>query len=135
MWHQGSLFGDFTDDTGEVAVSSHEPESLLEWWQRTSTADIEGSLAKISWYGSGDLLAVGRLMAQTTGRSQFTTDAEAAELGCLFYMAGKWARVAEAMKRGDQPDADTLFDLQFYTMMIRRIRDTGSWPGPVEVTP
>lgn len=132
MRYEGWLLGDVPNDVGEAPMTKRDSDDLLSWWRRVSTTDIEGSLTKIAWYGSGDLLAVGRLLADVAGRSR-VTDAEAAEMGCLFYMSGKWARIAEAMKRGERPDDDSLFDLQFYTMMVRRIRDTGSWPG--EVTP
>jgi hypothetical protein len=107
-------------------------ERLGAWWVETAITDITKSLPKIAWYGAGDLVAVGRLLAEISDRE--VTDAEAAEMGCLFYMAGKWARIAEAMKRGEAPDDDSLFDLHFYTMMIRRIRANGAWPGPLEET-
>lgn len=93
-------------------------------------SDIDKSMGKVRHYGANDLEHIGRVLARSQQRR--VSAEEATELGILFYLSGKMARIEEAMVRGERPDDDSIFDLQYYAQMIRRVRAAGSWPGPIE---
>ena len=102
---------------------------LLEWWFRLSADDGARCVPKAVEYGSGDLIEMGRALAETAHRK--VDDAEAAELGIWFYTLGKMARWTNAVKRGERVSDDTLLDITTYSMMARRVREVGGWPGVV----
>lgn len=101
-------------------------EDLAAWWQNTVADDILQTAEKAIEYGSEDLLMIGRTMARIQGLT--VTDAQAAELGVLFYIYGKVARWVSAVKDGRIVSDDTLKDISIYAMMARRVREKGSWP-------
>jgi hypothetical protein len=50
-------------------------------------------------------------------------------MAIAFYLLGKATRVFGAYQRGGRPSDDTWHDLTVYSMMARRVRETGGWPG------
>lgn len=104
-------------------------EGLEQWWRRTSEADLEQTAAKAREYGSEDLWEIGRTLGRISGRA-FGTDP--VELAIFFYLQGKVARWADAIRRGDLASDDTLADIEIYAKMARRNRAAGGWPGEDE---
>lgn len=107
-----------------------EGADLRAWWVESSKREIDGSLEKIKHYGAADLSHIGRVWAARKGMDELT-EAEYAELGCLYYMSGKMSRIESAITRGEFPDGDSVFDLLFYAKMVFRLRASGAWPGHV----
>lgn len=102
------------------------PSGLASWWRKLADEEIRRTVPKAEEYGSGDLIRIGRTLAEVAGRT--VTDEEAAELGIFFYIEGKLARWADAVARGERPSDDTLFDLGVYVRMAQRVRHSGGWP-------
>lgn len=100
---------------------------LADWWRRLAEQEIADTVPKAIEYGATDLIDIGRVLARISGRT--IDDAEAAELGCWFYLTGKMSRAVSALERGAQPSADTLKDIGIYVKMVQRIRSSGGWPG------
>ncbi len=116
------------DEAAELTIPPASAEDQLRaWWQATSEAEIEQTVEKAVEYGSTDLIDIGSQLGRFMRRP--LSDAEAAELGCWFYLIGKIGRATSALERGDWPSDDTIKDTGIYIKMIQRIRDTGSWPG------
>jgi hypothetical protein len=104
-----------------------QPKPLAEWWRAVSEQEIEATVPKAIEYGATDLIDIGTQLGKWMNRD--ITDAEAAELGCWFYLIGKMARATSAIDRSEFPSDDTLKDIGVYVKMIQRIRSAGSWPG------
>lgn len=108
-------------------------EDLVGWWKATAQADIEGSIDKVREYGGCDLLMLGTSLYQWAKEgkdwSGDPTPAFLQELGIWFYLQGKIGRALSALQAGKFPSDDTILDIVYYAMMIRRIRTTGGWPG------
>lgn len=109
-------------------------QDLYTWWMTTSYGEIDSMMPKVVEYGATDLMWVGRQMAEATGRPDIT-DEEAAELGIYWFILGKIARWHAAVTEGRRPSDDTLHDLGIYARMAQRVRDAGSWPGPLQEPP
>lgn len=100
--------------------------TLRDWWLDQAHREIAATVPKAEEYGSTDLVEIGRNLATLMGRE--VTDEEAAEIGIYFYLVGKMARWTDAVKRGDRPSDDTLFDIGVYVRMAERVRFAGGWP-------
>lgn len=111
---------------GSDDESEPDPDSLEGWWPATAHADLTACLPKLREYGSDDLVAIGDDLAALMEWHD-ASDAVKAELGCYFYLRGKTARMHTAYAAHRLPSDDTVHDETVYTMMIRRIRATGSW--------
>lgn len=99
---------------------------VVAWWVDLAKTDIEAIAPKSLAYGSNSLEQLGHKLAQLSGR---TIDSEEAqELGCWINAVQKIERWTDAVMRGERPADDTLMDLMIYTGMARRIRENGSWP-------
>lgn len=101
------------------------PEWGLEaWWRETTEADLQKVLPKVEEYTSADLEIMGVVMEKwglaAPGGSE--------EAACAWYILGKIARCVAAYREGRLPSDDTLEDITIYSLMMRRIRRTGSWP-------
>lgn len=114
----------------ELDEASRLAAELERWWGERAEDEIVRTVPKAVEYGSGDLVEIGRDLANLMGRQ--VTDQEAAELGIYFYMRGKFARWADAIARGVPVSDDTLFDLGVYVRMAQRVRSHGGWPGVKE---
>lgn len=122
------------DETEKVSAAQEarqagrrDPQPLDEWWRKASEQEIADTVPKAIEYGATDLLDIGSQLGRFMDRK--LTDAEAAELGCWFYLIGKLARATSALERGGWPSNDTIKDAGVYLKMIQRIRSVGGWPG------
>lgn len=103
---------------------------LSAWWLHHAGQEAVQTVEKMAEYGSGDLVEIGRQMAKMAGRP-VPGPAAAMELGCLFYLLGKIARVTSAVERGDRASDDTWFDIAVYAKMVQAAR-AGAWALPNE---
>lgn len=109
-------------------------EQLSNWWVQTAEQDLTVTGPKAAEYADDDLEVMGNVMSNWGLTAQRIPPASAAEEGagmeaaCMWYILGKVARAVAAYKRGRLPSADTLKDITVYSMMARRIRETGRWP-------
>ena len=106
-------------------------QPLYDWWVYTAHQDAKKVVPKATEYGSESLVALGRTVEGLMG-SEGHGEASASEVAIFVYLTGKMARWAAAIKRGDKVSDDTLLDITTYSMMARRIRDAGSWPGETD---
>jgi hypothetical protein len=113
----------FDDDEPDVYGSP-----LERWWLDDSHDLAAQTVAKMHEYGSNDLCEIGHMFWRLAGRhrDQPLSDVEAAELGCIFYLQGKMARVLSALQRGAWASDDTWLDLEVYSKMVRATR-AGVW--------
>lgn len=135
-----------TSDQGEPTKAHFEPhqhtvdishdhrsfeERLVAWWVKTAEADIVKAMPKILEYGGYNMVAMGRdidsLMAGRMSADE-PTDGELQELAIWIYLSGKMGRAMAALKEGRTPSYDTVYDIEFYAKMIRRIRSNEVWP-------
>lgn len=107
-------------------------QPLYEWWMSTAREDAQKVVPKATEYGSESLVALGRTVEGLMG-SEGHGEASASEVAIFVYLTGKMARWAAAIKRGDEVSDDTLLDITTYSMMARRIRDVGAWPGETDL--
>lgn len=130
--------GEFT--YGEVVPNDPWPteavpakDELTEWWLSTAYAEVEPMAAKALEYGGKgaavDLIDIGTDLVRMAGRKPDEFDeAQLAELGVVFYVRGKVARITAAVVEGRFPSDDTWHDLGVYARMAQRIRAVGGWP-------
>lgn len=100
-------------------------EDLRAWWETTGEHDLEETVPKAVAYGSESMVEYGRTLGRLSGRR--LTDAEALEWAIFAYMQGKMGRWLAALQRGERCDGDTLKDLTVYSLMARKVRETGMW--------
>lgn len=101
---------------------------LRDWWLSTAQADMAMVAPKAVEYGSVELEEMGAALARMMGRSDLSR-VRRVELACWFYAMGKMQRWTAAVTRGEFVSDDTLTDLGVYTLMVRRAREAGTWPG------
>ncbi|QNJ57671.1 hypothetical protein SEA_KEANU_66 [Streptomyces phage Keanu] len=122
-----------TDAATPPAGNSHKLDpreleaALTSWWMDKASEETSAVVPKAVEYGATDLRDIGRDLADCMGRE--VTDEEATELGIFFYLRGKLSRWVDAVKRGDRPSDDTIYDIGVYCRMAQRNRDAGGWPG------
>ena len=104
---------------------------LRDWWLSTAHADMAMVAPKAVEYGSVELEEMGAALARMMGRSDLSA-ARRVELACWFYAMGKMQRWTAAVTRGEFVSDDTLTDLGVYTLMVRRAREAGTWPGGLD---
>lgn len=97
-------------------------KELADWWKDTSHDDLAGCLDKTAEYGARDLEVMGAAMAGAEGSLGI-------EEAIAFYVLGKAARLTQAYREGREPDIDSWVDLTVYSMMARRVRESGGWPN------
>lgn len=100
-------------------------EDLRAWWETTSEHDLEETVPKAVAYGSESMVEYGRTLGRLSGRR--LSDAEALEWAIFAYMQGKMGRWLAALQRGERCDGDTLKDLTVYSLMARKVQETGMW--------
>ena len=103
---------------------------LQDWWMEKSKQEVEACAPKAVEYGSGDLAEIGRQMSHMMGLNGSLNHAQYTELGIYFYLVGKIARWADALKNGRRVSEDTLHDIAVYTKMAQRNHEFGGWPWP-----
>lgn len=116
----------------EQAQEQDRLGELVTWWVRTAERDARTTLPKAVEYGSQDLAMMGAMLvaggaSQWAGADAGDRDRAGMEMAVLFYLHGKIARAISAMQAGRWGSDDTLFDITVYSVMLRRIRETGSW--------
>ena len=118
------------DETGHPVSGFHEDaDELIDWWVDTTRSDILASIGKVREYGASDLVIMGDVMREWAGHPQGWDRQSGIEMACGFYLLGKIARAVGAYRDGRLPSDDTIYDIYYYAMMIRRIRAVGEWPG------
>lgn len=122
----------------DAALSQHpdlqnvDPE-LADWWLRLAVSDSVATMPKAMEYGgavtdgSADLRVMGYALAELAGMHD-APEAVKLEMACWFYALGKIARLISDYKAGRSGKSDTWMDLGVYTVMARRIQETGRWP-------
>ena len=99
---------------------------LGAWWAEVSADDVIPAEIKAKEYGSLDLRIIGSTMRGMIGIAPGVVSDE--EIGIVFYQLGKIARAVSAIASGRKPSDDTWHDMTVYSMMVRRVRDSGEWP-------
>lgn len=107
--------------------------NLKTWWGTLSAQDADKTAPKAVEYGAVDLDIMGQAMVSLggdlwNGASQEEKLAIGREMACAFYALGKVSRVFSAFQQGRAPSDDTWLDITVYSVMARRIRQTGEWP-------
>jgi hypothetical protein len=102
------------------------------WWVKTAMADVEKTAPKAIEYGSVDFDIMGQFMVALVNDKLEGASAEekmkiGREMAVTFYLLGKLGRMVGAYATGILPSDDTLYDTSIYSMMLRRIRETGTW--------
>lgn len=118
--------------TGKQDDLRQQLNGITDWWIKTAMADAEKTLPKAIEYGSADFDLMGQFMvALVKDKLEGATDDEklrvGREMAVTFYLIGKLGRMVGAYATGVLPSDDTLFDTNIYSMMLRRIRETGHW--------
>lgn len=107
-------------------------DALHDWWADLAQKDAESCLAKLYEYGSSDFDIMAQSMIAVGGSAwSGASDVDKARIGremaVLFYLQGKVARAFGALQKGRVPSNDTYDDITRYSMILRRIRETGKW--------
>lgn len=110
----------------------NEAADIAEWWAKTALADAEKTVPKAVEYGAADLDVMGQFMValicdKFIGADEKELMQVGREMATAFYLMGKLGRMVGAYQQGMRPSDDTLFDTSVYSMMLRRIRETGTW--------
>lgn len=127
IYHEASKVAEQMSAAQQARNNTRRKQPLDEWWRTTSEREISDTVPKALEYGATDLIDIGSQLGRWMKRD--LTDAEAAELGCIFYLVGKMARLTAAVDREEFASDDTIKDIGIYIKMIQRIRSAGSWPG------
>lgn len=132
---RASVDASLTESHGEDAVAE-----LRGWWEQTAHDEVAGLTAKMVEYGglhrATDLEEIGRglvnsgvrMIGRNGPEGYAGSDAAYQELGCYFYLLGKFARWTAAVAEGRTVSDDTLLDIGIYVRMVQRIRAVGGWP-------
>lgn len=98
---------------------------LSDWWIEQAGMEASKLAPKAVEYGSYDLQLIGQILRTVSHQSTPSSDME---LGIIFYLIGKIARLASAVRDGNLPSSDTFLDISIYARMALYIRETGRWP-------
>jgi len=121
--------------TGEIEWEDDVPTTMLdtlEWWIQTSVDDFISTVPKIDEYGgksdgSADLRIMGRNLGELLGWDD-ASDAVLQELAVWFYAQGKIGRLISNYSQKVPGKADTWHDTTIYSLMARRLQQSGNWP-------
>jgi hypothetical protein len=136
---EGDILADTPDATTDERVKGiwhvEDNTELFKWWVATSMGDWQASVPKTDEYGAHDLEIMGYVLAIFCGmeatlmRSQSQPGLPVQmELACWFYLLGKVARLVSDYLSHRPGKPDTWHDITVYSMMARRIQETGQWP-------
>ncbi|HET7713860.1 MAG TPA: hypothetical protein VFK94_06495 [Patescibacteria group bacterium] len=103
-------------------LDDKQMKEVYDWWINTAATDFNKNREKIKEYGAKDLEIMGVAIADHTNM------ATGMEQAIGFYLLGKIARAISAWNNERAPSDDTLYDITFYGMMLRRVREVGRWP-------
>lgn len=124
---------------GRAFEGEEDPVSALRgWWEQTAHDEVANLIAKMVEYGglhrATDLTDIGReMVAAGVARGPLLGNGQPQEgwyqeLGCYFYLVGKFSRWKAAIVEGRPVSDDTLLDIGIYVRMAQRIRAVGGWP-------
>lgn len=103
---------------------------LTKWWLDQAEAEVDMVVEKAVSYGATDLRDLGYSILEMSGQQrQQILEAEATEIGIVFYALGKLSRIVAAVKEGRTPSYDSWLDLGVYARMAQRVHQSGGWPG------
>lgn len=108
-------------------MNLEEASDLSHWWKTTTASDAHNVVPKAVEYGSDSLLFLGGEVARLMGLED-PSDSKKTELAIYVYLVGKVARWSSALSKGQQVSADTLLDITTYSLMARRVQQSGGWP-------
>lgn len=121
------------EQTAEPTQVNVHQVDLQNWWHEVSQADLDLMLPKVTEYGSQDLEVMGRAMIALHPNRDAMDPGEqrrvGLEMAVAFYLLGKVSRLFGAYSGGGVPSDDTWHDATVYSMMGRRVRETGGWPA------
>lgn len=123
---------DQDDIEGRKADIERAVNEITAWWGEHSANAIRKTAPKAVEYGAADLDIMGASMVALAGEKLAgATEEERLQFGryaaCAFYAMGKAARIFGALEQGHLPGPDSEFDLEIYSVMMARIRETGRW--------
>lgn len=98
--------------------------ALAAWWVAEARTEADKLVPKAEEYGSYDLRLIGDVLAHVGVQGPGSN----METGIVFYLLGKIARVASALKDEHPPADDTYRDIAIYARMVLYIRAHGRWP-------
>lgn len=119
-------------ESGSKSDIQRQVEDIAAWWIGKAGEDATKTIPKAVEYGAVDFDLMGTFMvALIEDKLGGADDAEKARIGremaVTFYLIGKMGRMIGAYAVGVMPSDDTLYDTSVYSMMLRRIRETGHW--------
>lgn len=119
-----------TDAAGRAADIEATVAEITAWWVKTAQSDADTTAPKAAEYGAADLAIMGTAMESLFPGITDEPHERARiglEMAVAFYTLGKVARLYGAYQQGRLPGDDSWFDLTVYSLMARRIRETGRW--------
>ncbi|HKN42661.1 MAG TPA: hypothetical protein VJW23_01960 [Propionibacteriaceae bacterium] len=127
-----SLVAGVTEEVAKTLAAEFDMDDLEAWWITTATKDLDATRGKTHEYGgsgggSADLRVMGDALGELCGLHD-APDEVRQELACWFYALGKVSRLISDYKNGKPGKADSWHDLTVYSMMARRLQETGRWP-------
>lgn len=120
---------DLDDATPAERAKQEARITLADWWIEAADHEIDMVVDKAIEYGATDLRDIGLALAEMAGGDLRNNESAATEIGIVFYVLGKVARLVAAVKEGRQPSLDTWLDIGIYARMAQRVHAVGSWPG------
>lgn len=87
---------------------------------------VDNTAPKAQEYGNTELAQLGATLAHVAGQPH-RGEAHNTQQAVWFYASGKLARWTAAVRRGQQPSRDTVYDLLVYCLMWLKIDETGEW--------
>jgi hypothetical protein len=120
-------------------VELPDVHELFTWWLETSIDDYMAGAPKVDEYGAHDLEIMGAVLGVlawgehlrdvfSLAQEGHRQDRVSTELACWFYVLGKVSRLVSDYIAKRPGKDDTWHDITFYSMMARRIKETGRWP-------
>lgn len=128
-WNPGSERQQvYRSERQQVYRENRTLEALEEWWLENAKREAEKLGPKAIEYGSYDLELIGDVLHTIIDHSSSRARAKDLESGIVFYLIGKIARLASALRDGHEPSDDTFLDISIYARMALYIREKGQWP-------
>lgn len=119
------------DAAFEAAHGIKDKGALARWYMSEQDRDRRMALAKRDEYGSADLRimagALKEMVPVPMEEEEIRLDAHYIEAAIAFYVLGKVSRIVGALGEGRVPSLDSWHDITIYSMMARRVRETGEW--------
>lgn len=105
-------------------------QAFREWMNNLVEEIADNAVPKARVYGTSELSNLGATLHQVRNTNNPTppsTDRRNLQDALWFYTAGKLARWTAAVRREEQPDRDTVYDLLVYALMWLKVEETGEW--------